>query len=63
MYKYWEHGFNAGARAHGVHRLGGDMRAHEVHKGCWQVGGTTGTGVLWRHPVSSWGVQWLTLPR
>ena len=20
------------------------MRAHKVHKGCWQVGGNTGTG-------------------
>ena len=36
------------------------MRAHEVHKGCRQVGGTTGTGVLWRYSVPSWGVTWST---
>ena len=37
----------------------GRTRAHEVHKGCWQIGGMTDTGVLWRHPVPSWGVPWL----
>ena len=35
-------------------------RAHMVHKGCWQVGGTTGNGVLGQYLVSSWGVTWFT---
>ena len=31
---------------------------HKVNKGCWQVDGMTDTGVLWQHPVPSWGVPW-----
>ena len=33
LYRFYENG------------LGGGMRAHEVQKGCWQVGGTNGNGV------------------
>ena len=41
-----------------MHKLCGGMRAHKVHKVCWQVGDTTGTGALWQYPVSYWGVTW-----
>ena len=47
MYMYYKHVLGGGTRAHKMHKLDSDMRAHEVHKGCLQVGGTTGTGVLW----------------
>ena len=54
---YCKHGLGGGMRAHKIHELGGGTRAHKVQKGCWQVGGTTGTGVLWGCPVPSWGVS------
>ena len=59
MYRYKDHKLGGGTRAHKVHKLGWGTRAHEVYKEYWQVGGTTGTGVLLRHPVPSWGVLWL----
>ena len=31
-----------------------------MHKRCWQLGGTRGAGVLWQHPVPSFGVPQLT---
>ena len=56
MYNYYQHGLGGGTRAHKMHKLDGDTRAHKVHKGCWQVCGTTVTGVLWRCLVPCWGV-------
>ena len=44
MCRYLEQRCGGRMRAQKVHNLGGDTRAHKVHKGCWQVGGSTGTG-------------------
>ena len=46
VYRYWGYELVDGTRAHIVHKLGDCTRAQNVHKRCWQVGGTTGTGVL-----------------
>ena len=53
MFRYKDQDLSGGTRAHKVHKLGWGTRAHEVHKGCWQVGGMTGTGVLWHYLVPS----------
>ena len=58
MYRYEDHKYGGGIRSHKVRKLGCGTRAHEVHKGCWQVGSMTGTGVLLRYSVPSLGVMW-----
>ena len=58
MYKYKDHKLGCGPSAQEVHKLGCGTRAHKVHKGCWQVGGPTGTGVLWGWAAVD--VPWLT---
>ena len=60
MYRYEDHKLGGGTRADKVNELGWGARAHKVHKGCWQVGGTTGTEVLWQYSVPSWGVTGFT---
>ena len=40
--------------------FGGGTRTHKVHKGCGQVGGTTGTEVFWQYSVPSGRVTWST---
>ena len=56
-YRYWDHKLGGGKRAHKVHKLEDATRAHKVHVRCWQVGGTMGTGVLWRYSIPSLGVM------
>ena len=60
MYRYEGNKLGGSTRAHKVYKKGYGTRAHKVHEGCWQVGGTTGTGVFWRYTVPSWGVMWST---
>ena len=60
MYRYEGQGLCVSTRGR---ILGGGTRAHKVHKGCLQGGGTTGIGVLRRYLAPSWEVSLLTLPR
>ena len=60
LYLYEDHKLGGGTGSPEEHKIGWGTRAHKVHKGCWQVGVTTGTGVLWRYSVPSWEVTWST---
>ena len=52
MYRNKDHGLGGRTREHKMHKLGAGTRAHKVNEGCWQVCGTTGTGIF---PVTNLG--------